>query len=137
MSEILQLDIVTPKGSVFSGEVGDVMAPGALGDFDVLPGHASFVTTLRSGLLTCEAEGNTEHYFVSWGYAEVSSSKVVVLADSAEHIVDIDVARAIEARKRAEERMRQEETMDEARAVASLERAVARIHIVEHFGGRK
>ena len=134
MSEILQLDIVTPQGAVFSGEVSEVTASGTEGEFGVLPGHAPMVTTLRSGLLTCVQEGNQEHYFVGSGYAEVGAEKVVILADSAEHIDDIDVDRAVEARKRAEERIKKQEHIDDTRAEAALERAAARIHVAEHFG---
>ena len=137
MADTLILDIVTPKGGVFSGEVEELTATGSEGEFGVLPGHAHFITTLRSGLLTCVVEGKKEHYFVGWGYAEVGPEKTVVLADSAEHIEDIDVERAVESRKRAEERIKKQETLDDARATAALERAAARIHIVEHFGGRK
>ncbi len=138
MSDTIQLDIVTPQGAVFSGEVTEVTASGTEGEFGVLPGHAPMVTTLRSGLLVCVQGGNKEHYFIGSGYAEVGSSKVVILADSAEHIDDIDVDRAIEARKRAQERIKKQEQMDEARAKAALERAAARIHVAGHLGtGRK
>ncbi|MCK4910391.1 MAG: F0F1 ATP synthase subunit epsilon [Thermodesulfovibrionales bacterium] len=138
MSETILLDIVTPQGAVFSGEVSEVTALGTEGEFGVLPGHAPMVTTLRSGLLSCIKSGNKENFFVGSGYAEVGATKVVILADSAEHIDDIDVDRAVEARKRAEERMKKQEHLDEARAEAALERAAARMHVVEHFGtGRK
>ncbi len=138
MSDTLQLDIVTPSGSVFSGEVTEVTASGSEGEFGVLPDHAPLVTTLRSGLLSCVQDGKRENFFVSWGYAEAGPSKVVILADSAEHIEDIDVERAIESQKRAEERLRKEEHVDEARAEAALERAAARMHVAGHLGtGRK
>ena len=135
MSDKLQLDIVTPSGAVFSGAVDEVTAQGSEGEFGVLPGHASLVTTLNSGLLTCTTDGKPDYYFVGWGYAEVGPEKVIILADSSEHIEDIDVERAIESRKRAEERFKKQEALDEARATAALERAAARIHIAEHFGG--
>ncbi len=138
MSDTIQLDIVTPQGAVFSGEVTEVTAAGTEGEFGIMPGHAPMVTTLRSGLLVCVQEGNLEHYFVGSGYAEVGAGKVVILADSAEHIDDIDVERAIEARKRAEDRIKKQEQTDEARAAAALERAAARIHVAGHSGtGRK
>lgn len=138
MSETLQLDIVTPKGSVFSGQVSEVIASGSEGEFGVLPGHAPLVTTLKSGLFSYLLDGKRENYFVSWGYAEIGESKVVILADSAEHIEDIDLERAIEAKKRAEERMKQQQDVNGARALASLGRAAARMHVAEHFGtGRK
>ncbi len=131
MSEKLQLEIVTPHGSVFSGEADEVTAPGSEGEFGVLPGHAPYITTLRAGLLTCKSGSETMHFFVSWGYAEVGPEKVSILADSAERAEEIDIERAQEARRRAEERMKMEEDVDFARAEASLERAISRIHIHE------
>lgn len=134
MSEKIQLDITTPQGSVFSGEVDEITATGSEGEFGVLPGHASYITTLKSGVLSCRAEGKSEYYFVSWGYAEVGPDKVAILADSAEHATDIDLERAMEARERA---MVEKDRQDAEGFVASegaLERAAARMHVAEHFG---
>ena len=101
MSEKLHLDITTPQGSVFSGEVDEITATGSEGEFGVLPGHASYITTLKSGPLSCKVDDKTEYYFVSWGYAEVGPDKVAILADSAEHATEIDLDRARDARERA------------------------------------
>jgi F-type H+-transporting ATPase subunit epsilon len=136
VSEKLQLEIVTPQGLVYSGEVDEVTAPGSEGEFGVLPGHAPYITTLRTGLLTCKLGGENMHFFVSWGYAEVGSDKVVVLADSAERAEDIDIERAREAHRRAEEAMKMQEDVDFAKSEAALERAVSRIHIHETFSGK-
>jgi len=134
VSEKIQLDITTPQGSVFSGEVDEITATGSEGEFGVLPGHASYITTLKSGTLTCKADGKTEYYFVSWGYAEVGPGKAAILADSAEHATEIDLERARDARERAMvERDRQDEE-GFAAAEAALERATARIHLAERFG---
>ena len=134
MSEKLQLDITTPYGSVFSGEVDEITATGSEGEFGVLPGHASYITTLKSGPLSLKTEGRTEYYFVSWGYAEVGPDKVAILADSAESATDIDVERAREARDRAMVDMDHQDEEKFAAASAELERAAARIHVAEHFG---
>lgn len=131
----LQVDIVTPTGAVFSGQVDEVTAPGSEGEFGVLPGHALFITTLKNGLVTIQNDGKTSYYFVSWGYAEVESERVIILADSAEHVEAIDYERAMEAKKRAEEKLKHAADVDEARAQAALERAITRIHIFENFGG--
>lgn len=127
----LTLDIVTPHGHVFTEEVDEVIASGSEGDFGVLPNHIPFLTTLKIGMLTYKKGNETGHFFVNWGYAEVGPDKVSVLADSAEKSVDIDVERAREAMKRAEERLKQAEKFDETRATASLERAIMRIQIAE------
>ncbi|MFI5294501.1 MAG: F0F1 ATP synthase subunit epsilon [Thermodesulfovibrionales bacterium] len=125
------LEIVTPQGLVFSDEVDEVTAAGSEGEFGVLPGHVPFVTTLKIGILTCKKGNESKYFFVSWGYAEVGHEKVMILADSAEKSEEIDLDRAMAARKRAEERLKHAENVDFARAESALERAVTRAQIVE------
>jgi F-type H+-transporting ATPase subunit epsilon len=131
VADKLILDIVTPYGHVFTEEVDEVIASGSEGEFGVLPNHISFLTTLRVGMLTYKKGTETGHFFVSWGYAEVGPDKVTILADSAEKSEDIDIARAQEAKKRAEDRLKQAEKYDEARATAALDRAMIRAQIAE------
>jgi F-type H+-transporting ATPase subunit epsilon len=127
----LLLEIVTPQGLVFSDEVDEVTAAGSEGEFGVLPGHVPFVTTLKIGLLTCKKGNETKYFFVNWGYAEVGHDKVMILADSAEKSDEINLERALAARKRAEERLKHAENVDFARAESALERAVTRAQVVE------
>ncbi len=129
MENKILLEIVTPHGLIYSGEVDEVTANGSEGEFCVLPGHAPYVTTLKIGMLTCKTGKEPLIFFVNWGYAEVGPDKVLVLADSAERSEEIDVERAKEAMKRAEERLKKTEDIDFHRAEASLERAVTRIQI--------
>jgi F-type H+-transporting ATPase subunit epsilon len=131
MENKLRLDIVTPHGLVLSEDVDEVTAAGTEGEFGVLPGHVPFITTLKVGMLILKKDNKTEYVFVNSGYAEVSTDKVVILADSAERAEDIDVERALAAKKRAEERLAQAEKYDFARATAALERASIRIQIAE------
>ncbi len=127
----LLLEIVTPQGLVFSSEVDEVTASGSEGEFGVLPGHVPFITTLKIGMLTCKKGNETLIFFVNWGYAEIGPDKVIVLADSAEKSDEIDVERAREAMKRAEERLKKAEDVDFARAESAVERSVTRIQISE------
>ncbi|GAB4406807.1 MAG: F0F1 ATP synthase subunit epsilon [Thermodesulfovibrionales bacterium] len=131
MENKLRLEIVTPHGLVFSGDVDEITAAGTDGEFGVLPGHAPFVTTLKIGMLTYKKDNEVGYFFVNSGYADVGPDRVTVLADSAERSEDIDVERAKEAMKRAEERLRQAEKIDFARALASMERATIRIQVAE------
>lgn len=131
MAEKLTLDIVTPYGHVFTDEVDEIIASGSEGEFGVLPEHVSFLTTLKIGMLTYKKGSETGRFFVNWGYAEVGPDKVTVLADSAEKSEEIDVERAKEAMRRAEERLKQLEEIDEARATAALDRATSRIHVAQ------
>jgi len=129
MADKLTLDIVTPYGHVFTDEVDEIVASGSEGEFGVLPDHVPFLTTMKIGILTYKKGAETGYFFVNWGYAEVGPDKVTILADSAERADDIDPARAEEAVKRAEERLKQIEKVDEARATSSLERAVTRMQV--------
>jgi F-type H+-transporting ATPase subunit epsilon len=127
----LLLEIVTPQGLVFSGRVDEVTANGIEGEFGVLPGHVPFVTTLNIGILTCRKGKEIKHFFVNWGYAEVGPEKVLILADSAERSEEIDIERAREAMKRAEERLKKAEEIDFKRAESAIERAVTRVQVTE------
>ncbi len=127
----LRLEIVTPYGSVFSEEVDEVIATGSEGEFGVLPNHIPFLTTIKIGMLIYKKGSETGYFFVNWGYAEVGPDKVLILADSAERAKDIDVQRAMEAKTRAEDRLKQIEKYDHARATASLDRAIIRIQVAE------
>ncbi len=131
MENKLKLEIVTPYGLVLSDEVDEVIASGSEGQFGVLPQHIPFLTTLKLDMLIYKKGSETGYFFVNWGYAEIGPDKVLILADSAEKSEDINVERAIEAKKRAEERLKQSEKFDQARATASLNRAVTRIHVAE------
>ena len=129
MAEKLTLDIVTPYGHVFTDEVDEIVASGSEGEFGVLPDHVPFLTTMKIGMLTYKKGAESGHFFVNWGYAEVGPDKVTILADSAEKLEEIDVERAKEAMKRAEERLKKAAEIDEARATASIERALMRVQI--------
>jgi F-type H+-transporting ATPase subunit epsilon len=131
MADKLTLDIVTPYGLVFTDQVDEIVAAGSEGEFGVLPHHARFLTTLKVGMLTYKKGSETGYIFLSGGYAEVGPDKVVILADSATKAADIDIERALSAKKRAEERLNQQNQFDKARATAALNRAVERIHIAE------
>lgn len=136
MAEKLTLDIVTPYGHVFTDEVDEIVASGSEGEFGVLPDHVPFLTMLKIGVLTYKKGSETGYFFVNWGYAEVGPDKVTILADSAERSEDIDVERAREAMKRAEERIKKLEEFDEARATAAIDRAVMRVQVAEKHSAR-
>lgn len=130
MEKSLQLDIVTPDKAVLSEQVDYVSAPGVEGEFGVLPGHVPLLAALAIGSVCYTANGKKKCAFVSGGFAEVSDNKVTILAESSELAVNIDVARALEAKRRAEERLdAKAENVNEERAHASLQRAIMRIHL--------
>lgn len=118
------LEVVTPDHLLLSKEVDYVSAPGSEGDFGVLPGHCHFLTTLRIGELQFRVGEKIEYMSVLWGFVEVTPTKVTVLAEIAEKAEDIDVDRAEEAVRKAEERLERgglPSEVEEARV--SLEKA--------------
>jgi F-type H+-transporting ATPase subunit epsilon len=135
MAGNIKIEVVTPEKAVVDEEAQIVVAPGTLGEFGVLKGHTTFLTTLKVGALRyTDANGKDQFVFVSGGFAEALPDKVTVLAESAERRADIDVARAKSAMERAEKRLaedRSQEDIDFVRAKAALERAIQRIKLSE------
>lgn len=128
----LKFEIVTAERMVYSDDVDVVIAPGVEGQLGILPNHASLLTMLQPGELVVRKEGEETEMFVSGGFLEVMQNRVTLLADVAERAEEIDVARAEEAKRRAEERIKQAPPeMDLAVAEAALRRALARIKIAE------
>ena len=135
MAGNIMLEVVTPDKAVVSEEAQIVAAPGTHGEFGVLIGHTSFLTTLKIGMLRYKDQGGSERVvFVNGGFAEALPNKVTVLAESADRRRDIDLERARAALKRAEQRMaeaRTKENIDFKRAEAALQRALVRVRIAE------
>ena len=127
------LDVVTAERMVYSGEVDMVIAPGIEGQLGILPHHTPLMTTLQAGELRVKRGGQEVSLAISGGFLEVRPDKVVILADSAERAEEIDVTRAEEARRRAQDRLtgKQASEMDGARAEVALRRSLARLKVAE------
>ncbi len=126
-----QLEIVTPSGTVYSGSVESLQAPGSLGSFGVLSRHAPMIAGMKTGRLAFTEEGAGEALAMacSGGFVEVLGDRVTVLAEAAEFGDGIDVARAEAARERARRRLAREADVDRVRAEAALVRALTRIRL--------
>jgi F-type H+-transporting ATPase subunit epsilon len=127
--ERLYLEIATPERLMIGQEVDMVEAPGTSGEFGVLPGHVTFLTTLDHGEVRFMADGTTRFIATSGGFAEVVDNKVTLLLDTAEFGEEIDLTRAQNAKERAETALRglafeHEEYMA---FQAALTRAITRI----------
>jgi F-type H+-transporting ATPase subunit epsilon len=129
----LQLEVITAEREVLSEEVEMVVAPGREGELGILPRHAPLLTSLQPGELRARKPGGEEIILaVHGGFLEVLPDRVIVLADAAEEADEIDIARAEEARRRAQDRLAHPETqLDLGRAQASLQRAMVRLRIAE------
>ena len=132
MPDTFQLEIVTPEKLVVKDAVEELQMPGANGYLGILPGHAPLLTELALGELTYKIGGTTHRLAVAWGFAEVLSDRVTILAETAERPEDIDVARARESKSRAEERLKSGTTdVDYDRAEKALQRAETRLAVAE------
>jgi len=128
----MRLDIVTAEQVVFSEDVDVVVAPGIEGELGILPHHTPLMTMLQPGELRVRKGGEEIFLVVSGGFLEVRPDRIIVLADAAERAEEIDIARAEEAKRRAEERLALPATdVDLARAEAALRRSLARLRIGE------
>ena len=131
MADRLTLELATPMRLVVTAEVDEVVIPGSLGYFGVLPGHAPLLATLGIGEVTYRVGREEHHVAISGGFAEVRNDKVIILADVAETPADIDRTRAERARDRAEARLagRNQEEIDYTRAMCALARAQTRLQV--------
>lgn len=131
MAEKLQLELITPYKKVLSEKVDMITAVGALGEFAVLPGHASFLTSLQIGELTYAAGGEVSHLALNWGYFEIVDDTVTILVETAERADEIDLERARTALGRAEEALKKLSREDKDFIIyeAALQRAVIRMQV--------
>ncbi|MCB9899196.1 MAG: ATP synthase F1 subunit epsilon [Planctomycetes bacterium] len=130
MGRALYVEMRSPDGPIWSGEAKYVAVPGSKGAFGVLPRHAPLMSSLELGLTRIRpADGVPDMKFVTGGgFVEIFQNHVLLLVDFADPTESIDVARATEAKKRAEARLRShDETVDVARAEAALQRALMRL----------
>src|SRR5262245_35213736 len=118
---------------VFSEEVDSVQVPGVEGELGILPHHAPLVSLIGVGELRIRKGGAEEHFAVVGGFLQVRPDKVVVMAETADLASEIDLEKAEQARREAEQALAEgfEEPADLARARASLQRALLRIRVAE------
>ncbi|HEY5163148.1 MAG TPA: F0F1 ATP synthase subunit epsilon [Terriglobales bacterium] len=132
MADTLQLEIVTPERLVEKDTVSEVQIPGKDGYLGILPGHAPLITELGVGEIRYRGDGMEYRLAVAWGFVEVLSNKVTILAETAERASEIDVNRAREAKRRAEEHLRTaDEESETDKALNELARAETRIAVAE------
>jgi F-type H+-transporting ATPase subunit epsilon len=134
LPESIELVIVTPERQLLRETVVETTLPGADGCLGILPGHAPLITELGIGELTYRAKGASapRHLAIISGFAEVLGDRVTVLAETAERPDEIDVTRAEEAKKRAEQRLAaaaSDPNVDWSRAAIALQRSLIRIQV--------
>ncbi len=134
MAGKIKFKIVTPERVVFEEEVDQVTLPTQEGEITVLPNHIPLISVLQAGELVAKKNGKEIAMAVSGGMVEVQKNELIVLADTAERAEEIDLARAEEARRRAEKLKEEKVRMDEteyAAVAAALEKNLVRIKVAK------
>ena len=132
----LKLDVAVPERQMLSEEVDAVQVPAADGSLGVLPDHAPLMTQLGAGVLSCQAAGQTRYMALTGGVMEVLPDHVRVLADTAEWAEEVDVNRAEEARRRANDMLQSHQMeIDIERANRTIRRAEARLEATKRQAG--
>ncbi len=136
----IRCEIVSQDRMVWEGDADIVIVPGEAGEMGILPNHAPLLSTLKFGILRVRFEGYEQVFAVAGGVIEVQPDLITVLADSAENVEEIDVARARDARERAEKLLEEGPPPDSdeyLRMEAALRRSQLRLDAVRRFRGQR
>ncbi|MBA2313462.1 MAG: ATP synthase F1 subunit epsilon [Actinobacteria bacterium] len=131
----MDVSIVSPEANVWEGEADLVIARSPEGEFGIMRGHIPFLAALVPGRVTAVSGDSREEFFVPGGFLEASGSyedyHVIVLADDADKVADLDLS---EARERLDEARRRNEREQDERTQAMLQVELARVEIAESRG---
>ncbi len=135
MSSSVNCDVVSAEKKLFSGAAEMVIVSGEAGDLGIMPGHTPLLSGLRPGpVRIIKQGGNEEVIYVSGGYLEVQPNQVIVLADTGLRATDIDEAKAVAAKEKAEKAMENSTgELDYSKAAAELARASAMLRTLEEL----
>lgn len=134
MANTLHIDVVSAEESIYSGEAEFVVLPGEAGELGIYPRHTPLITRIRPGEVRIKPAGGGEEalIFVAGGILEVQPKVVTVLADTAIRGHDLDEAKALEAKKQAEEAMQNRiSKLEIAKAQAELAAAIAQLQAIQ------
>ena len=140
MADTIRVDVVSVTESIFSGEAEFVVLPGVMGELGIYPKHAPLITQIKPGQVRIKVAGQEEEQivFVQGGFLEVQPDVVTVLSDTAIRANDLDEAKALEAKQRAEESLQNKTSKTEiATAEAELAGAVAQLAAIRRLRGRR
>lgn len=135
MAMTIHVDVVSAEASLFSGLAEVVVVPGAMGELGIYPRHAPLLTHIKPGSVRIKLPNQSEELiYVSGGMLEVQPGVVTILADTAIRGADLDEVRALEAKRAAEEAMRNRVSdIDYAQAQAELIEAVAQLRAIQQI----
>ena len=136
MANLIHVDVVSAEEQIFSGNAEFVVLPGEMGELGIYPRHTPLITRIRPGTVRLRIPGQNaeELIFVSGGILEVQPDSVTVLADTAVRGHDLDEAKALEAKQRAEEALHDRSAeIDYAKASAELAEAIAQLAAIQRL----
>ncbi len=139
MAHTIHLDVVSAEEQIFSGEVEFVILPGVAGELGIYPRHTPLLTEIKPGAVRMKLPGHDQEdlIFVQGGFLEVQPHLVTVLADTAIRAADLDEAKALEAKKAAEDAMAHKSDKAEvAAAEAELAGALAQLEAIRKLRHR-
>src|SRR5258705_6333253 len=139
MANTITVDVVSAEEQIFSGEAEFVVLPGIEGELGIYPRHTPLFTQIKPGAVRIKVPGQAEEelVFVQGGFLEVQPHKVTVLADTAIRAHDLDEVKALEAKKRAEDAVKNKESAETlAAAQAELSIALAQLEAIRKFRHR-
>lgn len=126
----LFLEIITPEKVVYKDEISQVVVPTVNGEITILPNHINLLTQVNPGELMIKKDTTAQYIAITGGFLEVNSNKISILANYAVKAQDIEVARAQEAKKRAEKIMTEKATDNDLKmAQAEMIKAILELKV--------
>src|SRR4030043_2183777 len=136
----IRCESVSQDRQVFAGDADMIIVPGVQGEMGILPNHAPLLSNLKFGILRVRYQGQEQVFTIAGGVIEVQPDLVTVMADSAENVLEIDVSRAEDARRRAEELLKQGPPPDTdayLKIESALRRFTLRLEAVKRYRGQR
>src|ERR1700681_363566 len=140
MANTIHVDVVSAEESIYSGDAEFVVLPGVMGELGVYPKHTPLVTQIKPGVVRIKVPGQAEEQivFVQGGFLEIQPDVVTVLSDTAIRAKDLDEAKALEAKRAAEEAMQNKTSKAEiAAAEGEVAGAIAQLAAIRRLRGRR
>ncbi len=135
---VIHVDVVSATEEIYSGDANCVFAPATMGEIGVYPHHVPLISTLKPGEVRVETENGVESIYVSGGIVEVQPHTVTIFSDTAIRANDLDEAKAIEAKQRAEEAMSNAQSDQEVSTTqAALAESMAQLQMISKMRGKK
>lgn len=132
MANTFKIDVLSPEGNIFSGDITQATFPTAAGLITILANHAALITKLVGGEIEIEQNGERNFITITGGFLEVSDNLVSVLADFAIRSEDIDDEKIAAAKKYAEEQKAKKSKVSSEIAEREFQKAILSLNILEH-----